>query len=191
MENIYLNDLISEKEILEIQIRYEKIGEVDIDIVCFMLDKNNKILTDDCFIFYGSRYWKEFKYDNIMRPSSLDSSFFGENEQNNNVENFDTNLFFIPTKTNILIESIIIFATVYQNPYYNKLPLKASRDGLFEITLLDYKTKNDKLTFDFIINEPSISIELGYFKKINGDWIFIKSGKHSNLELADLVIQYT
>ena len=74
-------EILLEKEILEIQISFEQIGDVDIDFVAFMVDSKNKIPRDDCFIFYNSINKHNFNDEKYLRPISNDLSFYGEAQE--------------------------------------------------------------------------------------------------------------
>jgi hypothetical protein len=186
-------EILLEKEILEIQISFEQIGVVDIDFVAFMVDSKNKIPRDDCFIFYNSINKHNFNDEKYLRPISNDLSFYGEPQEDFFFEehDFDSNMFFNSELVEPSINLIIIYGTVFQNSDFNRSPLMINKGGVFNVSILNYQSKHRIIDLEYIIKDSVITIELGWFEKKNGVWIFVKSGKCTNMDLFNLVSKYT
>ena len=193
-------EILLEKEILEIQISFEQIGDVDIDFVAFMVDSKNKIPRDDCFIFYNSINKHNFNDEKYLRPISNDLSFYGEAQEDFfeaqedcffEEHDFDSNMFFNSELVEPSINLILIYGTVFQHPNFNRLPLMINKGGVFNVSILNYQSKHRIIDLEYIIKDSVITIEMGWFEKKNGVWIFVKSGKCTNMDLFNLVSKYT
>ena len=186
-------EILLEKEILEIQISFEQIGYVDIDFVAFMVDSKNKIPRDDCFIFYNSINKHNFNDEKYLRPISNDLSFYGEAQEDCFFEehDFDSNMFFNSELVEPSINLIIIYGTVFQNSDFYRSPLMINKGGVFNVSILNYQSKHRIIDLEYIIKDSVITIEMGWFEKKNGVWIFVKSGKCTNMDLFNLVSKYT
>ena len=186
-------EILLEKEILEIQISFEQLGDVDIDFVAFMVDSKNKIPSNDCFIFYNSINKHNFNDEKYLRPISNDLSFYGEAQEDFYFEehDFDSNMFFNSELVEPSINLILIYGTVFQHPNFNRLPLMINKGGVFNVSITNYQSKHRIIDLEYIIKDSVITIELGWFEKKNGVWIFVKSGKCTNMDLLNLVSKYT